>query len=218
MGMSTRAVVCKLKVHFCTISHLKKMFQTIQYVHHIFTTAGPQASSPPRSFETTWTAAAVIIWQNPNTCTQTGMRMCTLIVLIRISTWLLFVAVTDLSGQMLTFDACTLERCFLHGWTLDFTTQGRWQTALADRAEGILHRHFEILCPILLTFICNHHLMLQHDNVQSHVAKDLDTIPGSRNHPSSCMAGNYTHWACLGSSGSAVCSSSCQYPATLHRH
>ncbi len=51
------------------------------------------------------------------------------------------------------------------------------------------------------------------------------TIPGSWKHPSSCMAsiltGHVTHWACLGCSGSAyttVCSSSCQYPATLHSH
>ncbi len=55
--------------------------------------------------------------------------------------------------------------------------------------------------------------------------KDLFTIPGSWKHPSSCMAsiltGHVTHWACLGCSGSActtACSSSCQYPATLHRH
>ncbi len=55
--------------------------------------------------------------------------------------------------------------------------------------------------------------------------KDLYTIPGSWKHPSSCMAsiltGHVTHWACLGCSGSAyttACSSSCQYPATSHRH
>ncbi len=52
--------------------------------------------------------------------------------------------------------------------------------------------------------------------------KDLYTIPGSWNHPSSCMAsiltGHVTNWACLGCSGSAyttACSSSCQYPATM---
>ncbi len=55
--------------------------------------------------------------------------------------------------------------------------------------------------------------------------KDLYKIPGSWKDPSSCMAsiltGYVTHWACLGCSGSAyttACSSSCQYPATLHSH
>ncbi len=54
---------------------------------------------------------------------------------------------------------------------------------------------------------------------------DLNTIPGSWKHPSSCMAsiltGYVTHWACLGCSGSAymtACSSSCQYLATSHSH
>ncbi len=37
----------------------------------------------------------------------------------------------------------------------------------------------------------------------------------------SLLTGHVNHWACLGYSGSAyttVCSSSCQYPATLHSH
>ncbi len=53
------------------------------------------------------------------------------------------------------------------------------------------------------------------------------TIPGSWQHPSSCIAsiltaaGQVTHWACLGCSGSVyttACSSFCQYPATSHSH
>ena len=41
-----------------------------------------------------------------------------------------FVVITDLSGQMLTFDGTsgTLENCSFHGWILVFTVQGRWQT------------------------------------------------------------------------------------------
>ncbi len=58
-----------------------------------------------------------------------------------------------------------------------------------------------------------------------HGPKDLYTIPGSWEHPSSCMAsiltGHVTHWACLRCSGSAyttACSNSGQYPATSHSH
>ncbi len=90
--------------------------------------------------------------------------------------------------------------------------------------DGILNAqrcHDEILRPIVVPFIHDHHLMLQHDNARPH----LYTIPGSWKHPSSCMAsiltGHVTHWACLGCSGSAyttACSSSCQYPATSHNH
>ncbi len=95
--------------------------------------------------------------------------------------------------------------------------------------DGILNAQRyrdEILRPIVVPFIHDHHLMLQHDNARPHVCcNDLYTIPGSWKHPSSCMAsiltGHVTHWACLGCPGSAyttVCSSSCQYPATSHSH
>ncbi len=94
--------------------------------------------------------------------------------------------------------------------------------------EGILNAQRyrdKILRPIVVPFIHDHHLMLQHDNAQPHVCKNLYTIPGSWKHPSSCMASiltrHVTHWACLGCSGSVyttACSSSCQYPATSHSH
>ncbi len=157
----------------------------------------------------------------------------------------------------------TLERCFLHGWILVFTVQGRrlydvvWVERFADVNvvdrvahcggrvmvwAGICYRqraqvHFidsilnaqiyrdEILRPIVVPFIHNHHLMLQHDNAWPPCCKDLYIIPGSWKHPSSCMAsiltGHVTRLACLGCSGSAyttVCSTSCQYPATSHSH
>ncbi len=94
--------------------------------------------------------------------------------------------------------------------------------------DGILNAQRyrdEILRPIVVQFIHDHHLMLQHDNARPLCCKDLYTIPGSWKHPSSCMAsiltGHVTHWACLGCSGSAyttACSSSCQYPAASHSH
>jgi hypothetical protein len=52
--------------------------------------------------------------------------------------------------------------------------------------------------------------------------KDLYTIPESCKCPSSsCILRHVTYWARLGRSGltcTTVCSSSCQYPATLHSH
>ncbi len=94
--------------------------------------------------------------------------------------------------------------------------------------DGILNAQRycdEILRPIVVPFIHDHHLMLQHDNATAPCCKDLYTILGSWKHPSSCMASiltrHVTHWACFGCSGSAyktACSSSCQYPATSHSY
>ncbi len=78
--------------------------------------------------------------------------------------------------------------------------------------DGILNAQRyrdEILSPIVVPFIHNHHLVLQHDNARTApCCKELYTIPGSWKYPSSCMAsiltaGHVTHWACLGCSGLA---------------
>ncbi len=83
----------------------------------------------------------------------------------------------------------------------------------------------EILRPVAVPFIHNHHLMLQHDNARPHVARICTQILETENIPvqqqASILTGHVTHWACLGCSGSAyttTCSSSCQYPATSHSH
>ncbi len=64
----------------------------------------------------------------------------------------------------------------------------------------------EILRPIVVPFIHDHHLILQHDNARPHVARIWTC------HPLSMFGmlwiGIYT----------TACSSSCQYPATSHSH
>ncbi len=94
----------------------------------------------------------------------------------------------------------TLERCSLHRWIPVFTVQGRWQTADVNVVDRVAHGgggvmvwagvcyvqwtqvHFdgilnaqryrdEILRPIVVPFIHDHHLMLQHDNARLHVAR-----------------------------------------------
>ncbi len=115
-GMSTRAVACELNVHFSP-----KAFQIIwQYIQH---NRRPRVTGPrqPRT-STSSIFSSKIIWDQPpgqllqqSVCitkeclhklseTISGKLICMLVVLIRVSTWLQFVVVTDLSGQMLTFD------------------------------------------------------------------------------------------------------------------
>ncbi len=85
--------------------------------------------------------------------------------------------------------------------------------------DGILNAQRyrdEILRPIVVPFIHDHHLMLQHDNA-------APMLQGSVHNSSmtSILTGHVTYWACLGCSGSAyttACSSSCQYPAASHSH
>ncbi len=94
--------------------------------------------------------------------------------------------------------------------------------------DGILNAQRyrdEILRPIVVPFIHDHHLMLQHDNAWPHVARICTQFLEAENIPVSCMAStltrHVTHWACLGCSGSAyttACSSSWQYPTTSHSH
>ncbi len=84
--------------------------------------------------------------------------------------------------------------------------------------DGILNSQRyrdEILRPIVVPFIHDHHLMLQHDNARPHVARICTQFLEAENIPvlASIRTGHITHWACLGCSGSAyttACSSSCQ--------
>ncbi len=184
-----------------------------------------------------------------------------LVVLIGVSTWLKFVVVTNLSGQMLTFDVIwNFGEVFSSRMNPGFTVQGRWQTACMALCgwavywcqccgssgpcgvmvwaglcygqrtqmhftEGILNAQRyrdEILRPIVVPFIHNHHLMLQHDNARPHVGRISTQFIEAENIPvlalpaySPDMSPIEHVWDAL---DTTACSSSCQYPATSHSH
>ncbi len=54
----------------------------------------------------------------------------------------------------------------------------RTQVHFIDAILNSQRYHDEILRPIVVSFIHNHHLMLQYDNART-CCKDLYTIPGS---------------------------------------
>ncbi len=113
-GMSSRAVARELNVYFSTISHLQRRFRESG------STLNRPHNQPKTSTSSIFTSK--IIWDQPlgqllqqsvcitkeflHKCSETvsGKLKCMLVVLIGVSTWLQFVIVTDLSGQMLTFD------------------------------------------------------------------------------------------------------------------
>ncbi len=84
--------------------------------------------------------------------------------------------------------------------------------------DGILNAQryrAEIMSPIVVPFIHDHHLMLQHDNARPHVASICTQFLEAESIPvlawpaySPDMDWPYT----------TACSSSCQYPATSHIH
>ncbi len=104
-------------------------------------------------------------------------------------------------------------------WPMVAVWYGQWtQVHFIDGIFNVQRYRDGIPRPIVVPFIHNNHLMLQHDNAWPHVARIctqfLEAI-------ASILTGHITHWACLGCSGSAyttACSSSCQYPATSHSH
>ncbi len=73
-------------------------------------------------------------------------------------------------------------------------------------------------------FIHNHHLMLQHDNAQPHMARICTQFPGSWKQDQflhDILTRHFNHWACFGMLWIRVYDSvsrSCQYPATLQSH
>ncbi len=91
--------------------------------------------------------------------------------------------------------------------------------------EGILNAQRyrdEILRPIVVPFIHNHHLMLQHDNARPHVGRISTQFIEAENIPvlalpaySPDMSPIEPVWDAL---DTTACSSSCQYPATSHSH
>ncbi len=61
-----------------------------------------------------------------------------------------------------------------------------WTTNTGDECIHILNaqrNHDEILRPIVVPFIHDHHLMLQHDNAQSHVARICTQFLEAKNIP-----------------------------------
>ncbi len=67
----------------------------------------------------------------------------------------------------------------------------------------------EFLRPIDVPFIHDHHLILQYDNARPHVTRIGTKFLEAENIPV---------LACSGSVYTTAFSSSCQYPATSHRH
>ncbi len=170
------------------------------------------ASSPPRSSETSHKLLQQSVCINKAFLhkmseTVSGKLICMLIVLIGVSICLQFIIVTDLSGQMLTFDGvwhfgevfssrlnpgfhrtsvwpCVGERI------ADFNVVDRvahasgglmvWagvcygQRTRVHFIDGILNAQRysdEILRLIVVPFIHDHHLILQHHNAWPHVAR-----------------------------------------------
>ncbi len=94
--------------------------------------------------------------------------------------------------------------------------------------DGILNAQryrAEILRSIVVPFIHDHHLMLQHDNARSHIARictqflEAESIPVLAWPAYSLDMSPIEHvWDALDRRIRAACSSSCQYPATSHTH
>ncbi len=84
----------------------------------------------------------------------------------------------------------------------------------------------EILSSIVVPFIHYHHLMLQHDNAWPHVARICTQFLVAENilvlawpaYSPDMSPIEHVWLGCSGSAYTTACSSSCQYPATLHSH
>ncbi|KAL0182143.1 hypothetical protein M9458_021518 [Cirrhinus mrigala] len=188
-GMSTRAVARELNAHFSTISRLQGHFREFGSTSRPHNRR-PRVITPAQDLHiqhlhlqdhlrpATRTASYCITKEFLHKLTESvpGKLICMLVVLIGVSTWLQFVVVTDLSGQMLTFDGV---------WHFEKVADGRQRVCrhlgerfadvnvvdrVAHGGSGVMvwagRYRDEILRPIVVPFIHDYHLMLHHDNAR----------------------------------------------------
>ncbi len=115
--MSTWAVARELNVYFSTISRLQRRFREFGSIYNRSHNRRPRVNTPAQDLYIQHlhlqdrlrlaTRTVCITKEFMHKLSETlvsGKLICMLNVLIRVSTWLQFVVVTDLNGQMLTFD------------------------------------------------------------------------------------------------------------------